>query len=146
MNFFAVGFLMIVLVQIALASITVTIGNGVRISAQGTQTRYKDPYKCYWDCDLVGCQLSRFDDECAYDCEKVCRSRYDYVGRSDNGAIAAAAAAAEAASNNNIPTDNELKPKSSAPDAKLPIENLVDPIGKFRKNRVYLNILKHHTL
>lgn len=84
--------------------ITVQFGGANRLTTTLTRQRQRDRYNCYWDCDLVGCQIARDDDECAYDCEKVCRVRYDYatVGRSGSEDQAAAAAAANSA----------LKPKS----------------------------------
>lgn len=80
--------------------ITVQIGGATRLT---TLSRSRDRYNCYWDCDLVGCQIARDDDECAYDCEKICRIKYDYatVGRSGSGA------------------NSDLKPKSGAPENAL---------------------------
>lgn len=83
------------LTESAMAVITVQIGGATRL---GSSVRSRERYHCFWDCDLVGCQLTRDDDECAYDCEKICRPKYDYSGRSD-------AAGAQ---------ESELKPKSSA--------------------------------
>lgn len=119
------SFFLLLVVDYATASITVSIGNGLRITA-GTQTRYRDPYKCYWDCDLVGCQLSRYDDECAYDCEKVCRSRYDYTGRSDpNGSVGP----------KSLGSETELNPKSAPVVAEPTPNNANDikpnPTGEF---------------
>lgn len=104
-----------------LAVITVQIGGATRL---GTSVRSRERYSCYWDCDLVGCQLTREDDECAYDCEKICRAKYDYSGRSDSGLPAKAAAA----------LDSELKPKSAnepSPINKRPadVENEVGVEG-----------------
>lgn len=67
--------------QSVLAVITVQIGGATRLNSL---SRQRERYNCYWDCDLVGCQIARDDDECAYDCEKICRIRYDYTatGRS----------------------------------------------------------------
>lgn len=81
--------------------ITVQIGGATRLSSL---SRQRDRYNCYWDCDLVGCQIARDDDECAYDCEKICRVRYDYaaVGRSGGAA------------------GSDLKPKSDASTADEP--------------------------
>lgn len=56
--------------------ITVNIGGANRLTSLDRQ---RDRYNCYWDCDLVGCQISSDDDECAYDCEKICRPRYDWA-------------------------------------------------------------------
>lgn len=83
--------------QTVFAIITVQIGGATRLNSL---TRQRDRYNCYWDCDLVGCQIARDDDECAYDCEKICRVRYDYAGRS--GAV-------------NLDSANDLKPKSAIP-------------------------------
>lgn len=74
------GFLTLALaVECSLAVITVQIGGATRLSSL---SRQRDRYSCYWDCDLVGCQIARDDDECAYDCEKICRVKYDYAARS----------------------------------------------------------------
>jgi hypothetical protein len=85
-------------IESAAAVITVQIGGATRLTSL---SRSRDRYNCYWDCDLVGCQIARDDDECAYDCEKICRIRYDYatVGRSGGSQAAA---------------NSELKPKSGA--------------------------------
>lgn len=72
---------LLVAIQVASAVITVQIGGATRLSSLNRQ---RERYSCYWDCDLVGCQIARDDDECAYDCEKICRLRYDYAGRSSN--------------------------------------------------------------
>lgn len=82
-----------------MAVITVQIGGATRLT---NSVRSRDRYHCFWDCDLVGCRLTRDDDECAYDCEKICKPKYDYSGRSDAEAGAAVAI-----------QDSELKPKSS---------------------------------
>lgn len=97
---------MIVAIESVSAVITVQIGGATRLTSLNRQ---RDRYNCYWDCDLVGCQIARDDDECAYDCEKICRVRYDYsaVGRSGSNSVAAAAS--------NLNSD--LKPKSGAPQA-----------------------------
>lgn len=106
--------------------ITVQIGGATRLTSL---SRSRDRYNCYWDCDLVGCQIARDDDECAYDCEKICRIRYDYatVGRSGS---------AQAAAN------SDLKPKSDAvpaavndvkeADSKLPAEILGGELLKWK--------------
>ena len=72
---------MVLAVETVSGVITVQIGGATRLTSL---SRQRDRYNCYWDCDLVGCQIARDDDECAYDCEKICRVRYDYaaVGRS----------------------------------------------------------------
>lgn len=70
---------LIVAINSVAAVITVQIGGSSRLTSL---SRSRDRYNCYWDCDLVGCQIARDDDECAYDCEKICRVRYDYAGRS----------------------------------------------------------------
>lgn len=92
--------------QSVLAVITVQIGGATRLNSL---SRNRERYNCYWDCDLVGCQIARDDDECAYDCEKICRIRYDYsaTGRSgvNNGA----------APKNDQSSSEGLQPKSSAP-------------------------------
>lgn len=96
------GLLLVALAaQSVFAVITVQIGGATRLNSL---SRQRDRYSCYWDCDLVGCQIARDDDECAYDCEKICRVRYDYTGRS--GALNAGAA------------ESELKPKSAGEPAK----------------------------
>lgn len=79
----------------ALAVITVNIGGATRLNSL---SRQRERYNCYWDCDLVGCQIARDDDECAYDCEKICRVRYDYAatGRSGSELGAKSALAADA--------------------------------------------------
>lgn len=78
--------------------ITVQIGGANRLTSV---SRSRDRYNCYWDCDLVSCQIDLDDDECAYKCEKVCRIRYDYatVGRSGGSQAAAS---------------SDLQPKSGA--------------------------------
>lgn len=87
---------LLVTIQVVSCVITVQIGGATRLNSL---SRQRDRYSCYWDCDLVGCQIARDDDECAYDCEKICRVKYDYAaaGRSGQGAL------------------SELKPKSGAP-------------------------------
>ena len=97
-------------IESSYAVITVQIGGATRLTSP-TRSRYH----CYWDCDLVGCQLTRDDDECAYDCEKICRPRYDYLGRSGaeqgaSGLEKAAATAGTAAGS----AERELKPKSAS--------------------------------
>lgn len=62
--------------------ITVNIGGANRLTSLDRQ---QNRYNCYWDCDLVGCQISSDDDECAYDCEKICRPRYDWARSSSQG-------------------------------------------------------------
>lgn len=96
----------LVFAELAAAVITVQIGGATRLNSL---SRQRDRYSCYWDCDLVGCQIARDDDECAYDCEKICRVRYDYsaVGRSGS-ADASPMSPLEANS-------SDLKPKSDAP-------------------------------
>lgn len=79
--------------------ITVQIGGATRLTSL---SRQRDRYNCYWDCDLVGCQIARDDDECAYDCEKICRVRYDYAAVGRSGTQQASA-------------NSDLKPKSGAP-------------------------------
>lgn len=88
------GVALALLAQTVAAVITVQIGGATRLSSVGRQ---RDRYNCYWDCDLVGCQIARDDDECAYDCEKICRVRYDYAARSGPAA-----------------PGHELRPKSGA--------------------------------
>ena len=90
-------------VQLSVAVITVQIGGANRLSSL---SRSRDRYRCYWDCDLVGCQIAREDDECAYDCEKICRVKYDYMGRSGSDPTGAPQSGAE-----------QLGPKSGAPEA-----------------------------
>lgn len=78
--------------------ITVQIGGATRLNSLSRQ-RERERYSCYWDCDLVGCQIARDDDECAYDCEKICRVRYDYAsaaGRTGASASAEPTAKADA--------------------------------------------------
>lgn len=100
------GLALCLLVQTSLAVITVQIGGATRL---GTTLRQRERYQCYWDCDLVGCQLRSDDDECAYDCDKVCRPKYDYSARSD---LALPVASLE----------GELKPKSAnEPNPGLPV-------------------------
>lgn len=96
--------------------ITVQIGGATRLTSPS-----RSRYHCYWDCDLVGCQLTRDDDECAYDCEKVCRPRYDYLGRSGSeaapavsGRVSESSSSSEAGSAAISSADTELKPKSGA--------------------------------
>jgi len=72
-----------VAVQSVCGVITVQIGGATRL---GSLNRQRERYNCYWDCDLVGCQIARDDDECAYDCEKICRVRYDYAASARSGA------------------------------------------------------------
>lgn len=89
-------------IESAAGVITVQIGGATRLNSL---SRQRDRYNCYWDCDLVGCQIARDDDECAYDCEKICRVRYDYAaGRS--GAPTASGPAAK--------SGQELAPKSGS--------------------------------
>lgn len=95
--------------QLASAVITVQIGGATRLN---TISRQRERYNCYWDCDLVGCQIARDDDECAYDCEKICRVRYDYAGRT--GAASNANAAERSAPATGDTNSSELKPKSAA--------------------------------
>lgn len=115
------------LIQDTLATITVQIGNGLRISTGGStsaiisQPRIRDNYRCYWDCDLVGCQLTRHNDECAYDCEKVCKPRFDYMGRSDVNPSQELAAGSGA--------ESELKPKSA--NGEPVSSNEIDQTGEF---------------
>lgn len=91
-----------VAVQSVAGVITVQIGGANRLT---TLNRNRERYSCYWDCDLVGCQIAHDDDECAYDCEKICRVRYDYAaGRSDAPASSGG-------------SSDELKPKSGALDS-----------------------------
>lgn len=87
--------------QSVFAVITVQIGGATRLNSL---SRQRDRYNCYWDCDLVGCQIARDDDECAYDCEKICRVRYDYTGRSG--------------ASNGDSVESGLKPKSAGEPAK----------------------------
>lgn len=94
------------------AVITVQIGGATRLGSSSTRSRER--YHCFWDCDLVGCQLTRDDDECAYDCEKICRPKYDYSGRS--GDASAGSAIAKASGAESLP-ESELKPKSASDDA-----------------------------
>lgn len=84
------------------AVITVQIGG---VSRLNSLTRNRERYSCFWDCDLVGCQIARDDDECAYDCEKICRLRYDYSATGRSGANSEQTPASGA--------DSELAPKSS---------------------------------
>ena len=92
-------------VQIVAGVITVQIGGATRLTSLNRQ---RDRYNCYWDCDLVGCQIARDDDECAYDCEKICRVRYDYATAARSGADSPSKAGA-------APTEELLlKPKSGA--------------------------------
>ena len=100
--------------QTVAAVITVQIGGATRLGS--SLSRQRERYNCFWDCDLVGCQIARDDDECAYDCEKICRVRYDYAGRSD--ALSAAAAAA--------PPNSDLRPKTGAAE---PAPESVAPAG-----------------
>lgn len=119
-------------VELGQAVITVQIGGASRLSSL---TRQRDRYNCYWDCDLVGCQIARDDDECAYDCEKICRIRYDYAGRS-GGQTAAAAAA------------DQLGPKSGAPVAQGAEEQLPAELlgGKYSADATAINqALAHST-
>ena len=97
--------------------ITVQIGGATRLSSL---SRSRDRYNCYWDCDLVGCQIARDDDECAYDCEKICRIRYDYatVGRSGSQ---------NALANSDLkPKTGAIEPAASGADKQdeLPVEQL----------------------
>lgn len=66
--------LLTIAVESCLCVITVQIGGATRLSSL---SRQRDKYSCYWNCDLVGCQIASDDDECAYECEKICRVRYD---------------------------------------------------------------------
>lgn len=111
----ALGALVLALaIDSAYGIITVQIGGATRLTSPS-----RSRYHCYWDCDLVGCQLTRDDDECAYDCEKVCRPRYDYLGRSDSSAAASSGSPVEKAA---LPVneDTELKPKSAVESAQQP--------------------------
>jgi len=101
--------------EVAMAVITVQIGGATRL---GSLTRQRDRYNCYWDCDLVGCQIARDDDECAYDCEKICRIRYDYAGRSGSPAAPADQLAPKSAAH---PEASDAQPAS---DEQLPTELL----------------------
>lgn len=94
----------LVAVQSVSCVITVQIGGATRLNSL---SRQRERYNCYWDCDLVGCQIARDDDECAYDCEKICRVRYDYAatGRSQLGG-------------------EKLEPKSSSSDSSVKPANL----------------------
>lgn len=114
----------------ASAVITVQIGGATRLTSPS-----RSRYHCYWDCDLVGCQLTRDDDECAYDCEKICRPRYDYLGRSGAGESTvnekSAGGQASSTTGGNEP-ETELKPKTGADDSVNPtlFENEIN-LGEF---------------
>lgn len=75
-----------VVIESSLASITVQIGGASRLNSLNRQ---RERYQCKWDCDLVGCQITHDDDECDYECNKVCRVTYDYAatGRSDQAEL-----------------------------------------------------------
>lgn len=92
--------------------ITVQIGGATRLNSL---SRQRDRYSCYWDCDLVGCQIARDDDECAYDCEKICRVRYDYASS------AAAAGAAAGRSGATPPAAVDPKPEGLSGKSGAPI-------------------------
>lgn len=126
--------LLAVAAQSVLAVITVQIGGATRLNSL---SRQRDRYNCYWDCDLVGCQIARDDDECAYDCEKICRVRYDYSGRS--GALNADSTASASAS-------SELKPKSAAVSGEQ--AKLSDPATPNTGNEILPELVGgkyHHT-
>lgn len=111
---------MAVSIEFAYAVITVQIGGATRLSSL---SRNRDRYNCYWDCDLVGCQIARDDDECAYDCEKICRIRYDYVGRSgQSGAAGAASGSSAQLAGATGRGDEQLGPKSGAPEPVAAVE------------------------
>lgn len=95
--------------------ITVQIGGATRLTSL---SRQRDRYNCYWDCDLVGCQIARDDDECAYDCEKICRVRYDYATVGRSGSAAAANSDLKPKSGASVPEDSKLA------DNELPTELL----------------------
>lgn len=99
-----------VAIQTVSSVITVQIGGATRLT---TLNRQRDRYRCYWDCDLVGCQIARDDDECAYDCEKICRLRDDYAAASGRSGAESKASAVEG-----------LAPKSS-----YPMETLTGKMG-----------------
>lgn len=101
-------------VQSATAIITVQIGGATRLNSL---SRQRERYSCYWDCGLVSCKfLDDDDDTCAYDCEKICRVRYDYAGRSGTNSNAptqaSGATGVQVASGASAST--ELRPKSGA--------------------------------
>lgn len=107
------------------AVITVQIGGASRLS---TLNRQRDRYSCFWDCDLVGCQIARDDDECAYDCEKICRVKYDYSARSAPKPLASAslepkadqaAAPARQIGANSVRVVSDGKPLSSAAEEEI---------------------------
>lgn len=120
----AVGSLILALaIDGAYGIITVQIGGATRLTSPS-----RSRYHCYWDCDLVGCQLTRDDDECAYDCEKVCRPRYDYLGRSDSNSAAASSGSPVEKAALPVNDDTELKPKSAATaeSVQQPSANAID--------------------
>lgn len=96
--------------QSVLAVITVQIGGATRLNSLSRQ-RERERYNCYWDCDLVGCQIARDDDECAYDCEKICRIRYDYTASGRSGVIGGASSSSPSVSG--ASSIEGLQPKSS---------------------------------
>lgn len=104
-------------VQSVSAVITVQIGGATRLnslSRQRERERERERYSCYWDCDLVGCQIARDDDECAYDCDKICRVKYDY-------AAAAAAGRSGAAPSPDSGKSETLSGKSGAAPAPVAV-------------------------
>lgn len=138
-------------VQSATAIITVQIGGATRLNSL---SRQRERYSCYWDCGLVSCKfLDDDDDTCAYDCEKICRVRYDYAGRSGSNSNAPAQASGASAAGIQVASgasaSTELRPKSGASSPVAGGAAAIDPSelvgGKLTTCR-YLGYLKNSFL
>lgn len=107
------------------AVITVQIGGATRLNSL---SRQRERYSCYWDCDLVGCQIARDDDECAYDCEKICRVKYDYAA-ARSGAAAGSPAPVEPKSDTLSGKSAASEPASAENDIAAPSPSSSELVG-----------------